>query len=409
MIKAPIPDDEIARLRLLQEYGILDTPEEEEFNEIVRLASKICHVPISLITLIDADRQWFKAKTGLDLAWTPRDISFCGHAMLNGEIFVVPDATQDKRFIGNPLVTGHPEIRFYAGVPLVSPQGGRLGTLCLIDREPHDLPAEQRDLLIVLARQVVRLMELRKNNRELKTVSSLETAQRKELERISEMQKRIIAILAHDIRSPLSSLKSLLQLIPESQGPLSAQGSLVEMAGGQLNATLGLLDNMVEWGQLELRGEGLEYREFVLHDTVRQLFFEQEASASLKGLALKNRVSEDLRLVSDDNRIRFILRNLLTNAIKFTKSGHITVDAVLTASSVIISVEDTGIGMPDSIMEQLFDGRKRIARKGTRNEPGSGLGLSLVKEFIEKMSGKIIAESLPGKGSSIAFTLPRFR
>jgi len=212
-------------------------------------------------------------------------------------------------------------------------------------------------------------MELRKNNRELKTVSSLETAQRKELERISEMQKRIIAILAHDIRSPLSSLKSMLQLIPESQGPLSAQGSLVEMAGGQLNATLGLLDNMVEWGQLELKGEGLEYREFRLHDTVRKLFSEQEAAAALKGLTLKNRIAEDLRLVSDDNRIRFILRNLLTNAIKFTKSGFITIDAVLTASSVIISVEDTGIGIPEPILEQLFHGCKRIARKGTAMSP----------------------------------------
>ncbi|HMH20815.1 MAG TPA: GAF domain-containing sensor histidine kinase [Puia sp.] len=409
MIKAPIPNDETIRLQHLHEYGILDTPEEEDFTEIVRLASKICHVPISLITLVDAERQWFKAKIGLDLSWTPRDVSFCGHAILNGEIFIVPDATKDKRFAGNPLVTGHPEIRFYAGVPLISPKGGRLGALCLMDREPHDLPAEQRELLIVLGKQVVRLMELRKNNRDLKTVSSLETAQRKELERIAEMQKRIIAILAHDIRSPLSSLKSMLQLIPESQGPLSAQGSLVEMAGGQLSATLGLLDNIVEWGQLELKGEDPEYREFVLHETVRQLFLEQEAQASLKGLSLKNRIAEDLRLVSDDNRVRFILRNLLTNAVKFTKSGSVTVDAVLSSSTVIISVEDTGIGMPAAILDQLFHGRKRIARKGTNNESGSGLGLSLVKEFIGKMNGKIIAESEPGKGCSISFTLPRFR
>jgi signal transduction histidine kinase len=409
MIKAPIPHDETIRLQQLQDYGILDTPEEEDFDEIVRLASKICHVPISLITLVDSDRQWFKAKTGLDISWTPRDVSFCGHAMLNGEIFIVPDATQDKRFADNPLVTGHPDIRFYAGVPLISPQGGRLGSLCLIDRVPHDLRPEHRELLIVLGRQVVRLLELRKKNRELKTVSSLETAQRKELERVAEMQKRIIAILAHDIRSPLSSLKSMLQLIPESQGPLSPQGSLVEMAGGQLNATLGLLDNIVEWGQLELRGEDLEYREFMLHETVRQLFLEQEGQASLKGLALKNRIAEDLRLVSDDNRVRFILRNLLTNAIKFTKSGYISIDAVLKGNTVIISVEDTGIGMPAAILDQLFHGRKRIARKGTRNESGSGLGLSLVKEFIDKMNGGITAESEPGKGSSIAFTLPRFR
>ena len=121
MVKAPIPYNETDRLQDLYDYQLLDTPEEDDFNEIVRLASDICKVPISLITLVDAGRQWFKAKVGLDTPETPRDISFCGHAMLNGEIFVVGDARKDERFHDNPLVTGQPDIRFYAGVPLVSP------------------------------------------------------------------------------------------------------------------------------------------------------------------------------------------------------------------------------------------------------------------------------------------------
>ena len=182
---------------------------------------------------------------------------------------------------------------------------------------------------------------------------------------------------------------------------------MLEMATSQLNATLGLLNNLVEWGQLELSGQEPEYREFLLHDIVTEVFGELKMQAEMKGLALKCRVKKGLTIQSDDNRLRFILRNLLTNAIKFTRSGHITVDAAASAGDIIISVEDTGIGMPAPILEQLFYGCKRIARKGTRNEAGSGLGLSLVKEFIDKMNGTITAESEPEKGSSIAFTLPR--
>ena len=217
MVKAPIPIDEDARLQNLYDYDIIGTPPEESFDEIVRLASKICKVPVSLITLVDADWQWFKAKTGLDATGAPREISFCGHAILNGEIFVIPDASKDLRFHDNPLVAGHPEIRFYAGVPLISPEGSRLGTLCVLDHVPRDLPEEHREALIILGRQVVRLLELHKNHRDLAILSSRERALRIEGERITGMQKRIISILAHDIRSPLNSLKSLLQLLPESR------------------------------------------------------------------------------------------------------------------------------------------------------------------------------------------------
>ena len=222
-----------------------------------------------------------------------------------------------------------------------------------------------------------------------------------------DMQKKMISILAQDIRGPLHSLKSLLQLIPEHKAGLSQPGLFLEMAGHQLNATLSLLDNMVEWGQLELKGEELSWSPCRLREIVRQIEREMEGQAARKGLYLINRVDEAITIESDESRLRFILRNLISNAIKFTRAGTIIVDAALAQKNVLISVEDSGIGMPPDMLEDLFHGLKKVSRKGTGNEAGSGHGLSLVKEFVEKMNGRITAESEVGKGSVIAFNLPR--
>ena len=164
----PVPQNEAERLRALRSYKILDTKPEERFDELTQLAAIICGVPISLITLIDADRQWFKSKVGLELEETPRAQAFCTHAIMQPQMFVVEDAAQDQRFASNPLVTGNPHIRFYAGAPLATADGHLLGTMCVIDRQPRTLSAEQKKALEILGRQVVANMELRANLRELK-------------------------------------------------------------------------------------------------------------------------------------------------------------------------------------------------------------------------------------------------
>lgn len=164
MIAPQKTENESERIKALQSYQVLDSLPEREYDDITLIASQICDVPITLISLIDEDRQWFKSKLGLSAEETHRDISFCGHAIINPEQpLIIEDATKDDRFVDNPLVTGSPNIAFYAGIPLVDHDGFALGTLCAIDATPRKLSAQQIESLKALGRQVVQLLELRRS------------------------------------------------------------------------------------------------------------------------------------------------------------------------------------------------------------------------------------------------------
>ena len=164
MQKPQIPLNESDRQLALERYNILDTLPEQEYDDLTQLAASICGTPIALISFIDRDRQWFKSRVGLDTLETPRDISFCGHAVANDAFLNVPDAIQDPRFADNPLVVNEPNIRFYAGVPLRTSDNFNLGTLCVIDSQPHDLTPQQIKQLEALGRLVISQLELRRNN-----------------------------------------------------------------------------------------------------------------------------------------------------------------------------------------------------------------------------------------------------
>jgi GAF domain-containing protein len=166
-MSAPIPQNESKRLKVLWQYDVLDTVPEEIFDDLTELAARICEAPIALITLVDEKRQWFKSKIGVTVSETSRDLSFCAYAITQSDLFIVPDATQDERFANNPLVTSEPKIRFYAGAPLITPDGHALGTLCVIDKVPRELRPDQKRALSILARHVVSQLELRRRSREL--------------------------------------------------------------------------------------------------------------------------------------------------------------------------------------------------------------------------------------------------
>jgi formate hydrogenlyase transcriptional activator len=166
-MRAVLPENEDERVQELRGYGVLDTPPESDFDNVAALAASICRAPIALVSLVDSGRQWFKAKTGLTVSEMSRDIAFCAHAILQQDLFVVPDAAADERFAANPLVSAPPHIRFYAGAPLITPSGYALGTLCVLDHVPRTLSAEEQKSLQILSAEVVAQLELRRVHRKL--------------------------------------------------------------------------------------------------------------------------------------------------------------------------------------------------------------------------------------------------
>jgi GAF domain-containing protein len=192
----PLPKNEAGRRAALASYAILDTDPEPSFDDLNHLASFICKTPIALITLVDEHRQWFKSRLGLSTEQTSRDIAFCSHAILQDDIFVVPDALHDERFRENPLVAGEPHIRFYAGVPLVNDDGYALGTLCVIDQIPRELSLTEKEALKALSRLVLGQMELRRNLVLLKQALNDRSKQEHERQReIAKLQAQLVRVV----------------------------------------------------------------------------------------------------------------------------------------------------------------------------------------------------------------------
>ena len=197
-MSAPLPNVESARVAALDRYAILDTEPEQTFDDLVVLAAHVCKAPIAMLSLVDDHRQWFKSKVGVEIRETPRDISFCAHAIEQRELFIVPDTRNDARFRENPMVLGEPHIRFYAGAPLINEEGFALGTLCVIDRQPRELEEAQKEALKSLSRLALGQMELRQNLRLLKDALNDRTREEHvrelELKRLEEKLVRVLGL-----------------------------------------------------------------------------------------------------------------------------------------------------------------------------------------------------------------------
>jgi signal transduction histidine kinase len=392
MISAPKPNNEKARLAELAGYSIIGSKAEKDFDEIVDLASTICETPISLVSLLDEKRQWFKAKRGLTLDETSRDVAFCSHAILEDNILVVNDATKDDRFIDNPLVTGYPNIRFYAGMPLISPNGYKMGTLCVIDNKPRELNQTQLYTLEVLSRQVVKQMELHKTNLELL--------------RLNEVDKKLLSILAHDLRSPFNSITGVLDLIDQYNLSYDSFKSMVPSMRQAVNSGLELVANVVDWAVTQFQGKSQPLEGFMVYLLSQQIINNNQPLFDRKKNIVLNNIDVNHKVFAQKGKVEFVVRNLLLNANKFTYNGKIMINSSLKNEDLIIEIKDTGKGISDQIIGDLFSWDKRTTTEGTCGEKGSGLGLPMCKEFIESQGGQIWVESLPGNGTSFYFSLP---
>jgi phosphoserine phosphatase RsbU/P len=207
MIPAPPAPDETERLTELHALEVLDTPSEERFDRIVRLATRVFDVPIAYVALVDADRQWFKARCGVQVEQTGREISFCGHTILQDEPLIIPDASRDARFRDNPLVVGPPYIRFYAGHPLKGPKGYRVGTFCLADRRPRSLSPAQLETfghLAALAEHELQMVSLIYFQRELlETKSALLASQTRLARELAEAAEYVRSLLPARLDGPI--------------------------------------------------------------------------------------------------------------------------------------------------------------------------------------------------------------
>lgn len=395
MITSMTTPNEEERLLELYHYDLLDSESEGDFDEIVQLASRICKVPISTITLIDSYRQWFKAKVGIEDYETERELSFCAHVVADkSEILTVEDASKDERFHDYPNVTGEPNIRFYAGVPLITKRGHRIGALCVVNSIPQNLTEDQVYALKVLGHQVVKLAEQRLQNRYLQHYQ-------KRLQQQAQMQNKILSIVAHDVRSPLVSLQGIIELSRENIISEEKKVEMIDLWKKQLDGTMCLLSNLIDWGKIQASTDLLRRIPIDLNDIINDEFKTCIALLEIKNNQVQNKLKGKFLLYGDENVLRFIIRNILNNANKFTESGTIAITAKRNKGKVKISISDTGIGMTEQQLNKLIEGKSSMVGLGTRNEKGSGLGFMLIKDFIEMLDGNITIESALGKGTTV--------
>ncbi len=424
----PVPLDESARLRRLHALGLLDSDPTETYGRVVRLAARILRTPVAAISLVDDDRQWFLAKTGLELAQTPREDAFCAHTICQEQALVVPDATQDARFKANPLVLQDGGIRFYAGIPLRLEDGHGLGALCVIDHEPRSLTEADQLALEELAEVVLDAFRLRQS---LFDVQAL-----------AQAKSNFLANMSHEIRTPMNGVMGMAELLLHS--PLSPdQGQCVQTILKSAESLLGVLNDVLDFSKLEAGAVRIELGPVVVTQLIEELceLHAARLCAPVEGQRLVTEIVQDVDLpepclMIDGLRVRQVINNLLSNAVKFTERGAVQVQVQwsdaplsggLTAQEqasgwvarelvaaptgeqqgwLCVRVSDSGIGMSEVELSRLSSAYAQADDSITRRFGGTGLGLSICSGLLKAMGAALYVRSAPGKGSVFEVCIP---
>lgn len=403
MIEPKIPQNEIKRLEELKKYSILDTMPEKEYDEITALASYICQTPISLISLIDDDRQWFKSRHGLDSDSTPRKVAFCAHAINHkDQLMIVPDSRDDKRFHDNPLVTGAPNVVFYAGIPLVSSEGYPVGTLCVIDHEPKELDEAQKKALITLSNQVIQLFEARRKTMEL-------NIKLYELGLQNEALDNFARIAAHDIKSPLNNIIQLSTLFKamylDSVNPKAIE--VLDVISNSSSELTALIDGILEYSR-NSKLLSTDKSEVKVYQTINELI-DNSFHQFKKYTQFKLKIDKRLSIFSNKTAFQQILINLISNGIKYNDHEEviISISAKEKNGFFHFNVIDNGKGIREEEIEKIFDIFQTTSNKDKAGSYGTGIGLATVKSIVEGLGGKISVSSEVDKGSNFQFSIKK--
>ncbi|KYG63854.1 hypothetical protein AZI86_13630 [Bdellovibrio bacteriovorus] len=395
---APLPANEVDRLHALLSYEILDTPAEFSYDDITLLASSLCDTPIALVSLIDSDRQWFKSRQGLDASETPRSQSFCAHAIHQEEVFIVADACLDERFASNPLVTGPLGIRFYAGAPLINPDGFALGTLCVIDKQPRNLNSQQRSALKTLARQVVSQLEQRRLN---KILAGNFIALQESTKQVCDQQAMLVhsskmsalgelsAGIAHEINNPLSIISGKLWRLQKhiSENKISANDALsdIEVAEKAVRRAANIIKGLTTFAR-DCTNDPAETTS--LQNILNDFIAVTTDTVETAGIEFRIPEFEDCFIRCRPAEIIQILLNLLNNSVFATQKlpqKWIELKVSSDENTVRIFFVDSGSGIPREVQDRMMDPFYTTKPTGQ----GTGLGLSISQGIAKANQGEL--------------------
>lgn len=395
MITPPYPVDEEQRLAAVRSYHLLDTLPEKDFDNITAVTAIICDVPISLVTLLDADRNFLKSHYGLPFNESPRNTSFCGHAILDeSNVFIVEDARIDPRFKDNPLVKDLKAI-FYAGVRLINSDGYPLGTLCVFDTKPRVLSKAQKKALIAMAYQVVNLFEAKKRNRELLAIQI-------ELKEKNEKLKTFAGTVSHDMKMPLANMIITSDVLRRKYGHLlDDQGKVYLDYIKQSSFTLseyitGLLEHYESENTASLSEESFDSQD-LLEEIIELLNINIECEINLP--------EENIEMQANKIALEQIILNLVSNSLKYNDKEHIKIDidCFEKDSFYHFKITDNGVGIPKNKLKSIFDLFKTVGGLDRNGKKGNGIGLSTVKKLVTKLGGEINVFSELGRGTTFQF------
>jgi signal transduction histidine kinase/ActR/RegA family two-component response regulator len=408
MLAAPIPTDESERLKALRELFILDTPPEERFDRLTRVAKNTLRVPFAFVNLVDSDSQWCKSSPGLVRESTPRNLSFCSHTILRHEPLVVRDATKDERFADNPLVTQAPKFRSYLGVPLFAKDGHCVGAFCVLDTKPRDFPPDDIEVMEDLAAAI----QSELTNVQLNQSIEIARLANENADSAVNTKKNFLAVVSHEIRTPMNGILGMTEILGDTKLTTEQRSSL-DTISECTRGLLALINDVLDFSKIEAGKLALDHVAFDPRASIAHVLALNAQPAATRDIRLESDVDDNVPalIMGDPLRIGQVLLNLVGNALKFTKAGAIRVSARMLepegngAQLMRFYVTDTGCGMSPEVVARLFQPFTRAGSSTARNFGGTGLGLMICKQLAEMMGGAMSVTSTPGKGSTFSFTV----